>query len=312
MSVCKPFLLICNRINLVIRLVRVDSSAGGIRHTQRIAYRYSNLIYKAHDWRIEKYDRLENETSIFCGRILLSTGPFKSIQQKGGIFFDILVTGRFFFSERPMPDSIGDMLRNIRILHKKKISYRSWINLNLVEVKKKNRFKRKLHSNISRAAGSFTDGFMWVYVVHITSHYIRSGQSPGIFKTRVFTHSHHHPCRAMLRIGYVAQQTVIITLRDRFVRFSNWWGGMNLGSDSIPSLPPNTVNWSNEKMRLYTRITCFFFCFIIVLFGKILAPKPSSDHDALTCCTGCHTRQFVENGHFDIHFNVFGIPGNQI
>lgn len=125
MSVCKPFLLICNRINLVIRLVRVDSSAGGIRHTQRIAYRYRNLIYKAHDCRIEKYDRLENETSIFCGRILLSTGPFKSIQQKGGIFFDILVTGRFFFSERPMPDSIGDMLRNIRILHKKKISYRS-------------------------------------------------------------------------------------------------------------------------------------------------------------------------------------------
>lgn len=99
---------------------------------------------------------------------------------------------------------------------------------------------------------------MWVYVVHIVSHYIISGQSPGIFKTRVFTHSHHHPCRAMLRIGHVAQQTVIITLRDLFVRFSNWWGGMNLGSDSIPSLPPNTVNWSNEKMRLYTRITCFF------------------------------------------------------
>jgi hypothetical protein len=154
---------------------------------------------------------------------------------------------------------------------------------------------------------------MWVNVVHIASHYIRSGQSPGKFKTRVFTHSHHHPCRAMLRIGYVAQQTVIITLRDRFVRFSNWWGGMNLGSDSIP--PPSLQTRQIEAMRKwgYTRVShVFFFCFIIVLFGKILAPKPSSDHDALTCCTGCRTRQFVENGHFDIHFNVFEIPGNKI
>jgi hypothetical protein len=103
----------------VIRLVRVDSSAGGIRHTQRIAYRYSNLIYKARDWRIEKYDSLENETSIFCGRILLSTaGPFFLNRFNKREEFSLINSSDWSFlliSERPMSDSIGDMLRNIRI-----------------------------------------------------------------------------------------------------------------------------------------------------------------------------------------------------
>jgi hypothetical protein len=115
---------------------------------------------------------------------------------------------------------------------------------------------------------------MWVNVVHIASHYIRSGQSPGKFKTRVFTHSHHHPCRAMLRIGYVAQQTVIITLRDRFVRFSNWWGGMNLGSDSIP--PPSLQTRQIEAMRKwgYTRVPhVFFFLFYNCSFRENTGPQ---------------------------------------
>lgn len=75
---------------------------------------------------------------------------------------------------------------------KKNISYRSWINLvNLVEVKKKKKplaiQTKTASSNISRAAGTFPDGFMWLYVVHIASHYIRSGQSPGIYSKREYS-----------------------------------------------------------------------------------------------------------------------------
>lgn len=47
----------------------------------------SNLQHDAAISSIDGNDRFENETSIFLGRILLSTGGFEWIQQKGGIFF---------------------------------------------------------------------------------------------------------------------------------------------------------------------------------------------------------------------------------